>query len=181
MLIPILRPHLDIIFVGFNPHPYSWERGKYYAHGSLWRIIRKAGLGAIYDDSQLLDYNYGITDLVHDKPTREAHEITDAEYAAGVVLFKRKVKRLRPRVACFTGKGVYKFFAHLKTTAAIEYGAQDEYEGIQLYVVPFPSHKWMTDAAKVEHYTGLSSFLPVHHRSRTENKSLVAASAETVE
>ena len=159
MLSPILRPHLDIIFVGFNPHPYSWDRSKYYAHGSLWRIIRKAGLGEIYDDSQLFDYNYGITDLVHDKPTKEAHEITDAEYAAGVVRLKEDLKHLRPRVVCFTGKGVYKFFAELKSTKNIEYGAAGEWQGIKLYVVPFPSHKWMTDAAKVEHYRGIRQLL----------------------
>lgn len=180
MLSPILRPHLDIIFVGFNPHPFSWDKGKYYAHGSLWRIIRKAGLGAITDDSQLFDYNYGITDIVHDKPTREAHEITDAEYAAGVVRLKKELKRLRPRVVCFTGKGAYKFFAGLNSTKGIEYGAVGRYENINLFVVPFPSHKWMTDAAKVEHYKVLCDSLPAAHPSRTE-KLLVAAPAETVE
>lgn len=159
MLTPILRPNLDLLIVGFNPHPYSWERGKYYAHGSLWRIMRKAGLGEITDDSQLLDFNYGITDLVHDKPTREAHEITDAEYAAGVRRLKSELETLRPCVCCFTGKGVYKFFDNRKSTAGIEYGAVGEYEGIKLYVVPFPSHKWMTDAEKVVHYQGLLPLL----------------------
>ncbi len=159
MLIPILRPRLDIIFVGFNPHPYSWDRSKYYAHGSLWRIIRKANLGEIYDDSQLLDFNYGITDLVHDKPTKEAREIIDAEYAAGVARLKKQLVKLRPRVVCFTGKGVYKFFAELKSTNEIEYGAAGEFEGIKLCVVPFPSHKWMTDAMKVEHYRKLRELL----------------------
>lgn len=159
MLVPILRSGLDILFVGFNPHPYSWDKGKYYAHGSLWRIVRKAGLGEITDDAQLLDFNYGITDLVHDKPTREAHEITDAEYAAGVKNLKQQLEALRPRVVCFTGKGVYKFFANLKTTVGIEYGAAGEYCGIKLCVVPFPSHKWMTDAAKVEHYRKLHDLL----------------------
>lgn len=180
MLTPILRPALDIIFVGFNPHPYSWDRGKYYAHGSLWRILRKAGLGAITDDSQLFDYNYGITDLVHDKPTREAHEITDTEYAAGVARLKEELKSLRPRVVCFTGKGAYKFFAELQSTKVIEYGAVGCYENINLFVVPFPSHKWMTDATKVGHYKVLCEFLPAAHPSRAE-KSLVAAPAETVE
>ncbi len=159
MLSPILRQNLDILFVGFNPHPYSWERGKYYAHGSLWRILRKAGLGEIHDDSQLLDHNYGITDLVHDKPTREAHEISDDEYKAATARLRRQLKKLRPRVVCFTGKGVYKFFADLRSTTEIEYGAAGEFDGMLLWVAPFPSHKWMTDAAKVEHYEGLLPLL----------------------
>jgi len=105
MLKPILRANLDVLFVGFNPHPYSWERGRYYAHGSLWRILRKSGLAPdIQNDSQLFDYNFGITDLIHDRPTREAKEIPDADYAVAVLRFRRQLTRLAPRVACFTGK-----------------------------------------------------------------------------
>lgn len=158
MLTPILRPNLDVLFVGFNPHPYSWERGKYYAHGSLWRILRKSGLGEIHDDSQLLDFNYGITDLVHDKPTREAHELTDEEYARGAARLRRELKRLRPRVVCFTGKGAYGHFAGLKTSA-IAYGFAGTFAASLLIVVPFPSHKWMTDAAKVEEYKAVRAAL----------------------
>jgi len=160
MLKPILRENLDVLFVGFNPHPYSLERGRYYAHGSLWRIMRKADLGEIYDDSQLLDHNYGITDLVQNRPTREAKEISDADYARAVVRFRRTLARLAPRITCFTGKGVYRHFAGLKANVTIEYGLQaEEFDRTKLYVVPFPSHKWMTDAEKVEHYRGLRVLL----------------------
>lgn len=158
MLTPILRRDLDVLFVGFNPHPYSWERGRYYAHGSLWRILRKSGLGEIYDDSQLLDFNYGITDLVHDLPTREAHEVADEEYKRGAVRLRRELKRLRPHVVCFTGKGVYAHFAEVKTTA-VAYGFVGRFADSQMVVVPFPSHKWMTDAGKVEHYRVLLPLL----------------------
>lgn len=160
MLKPILRQNLDVIFIGFNPHPYSWERGRYYAHGSLWRILRKSGLGEIYDDSQLLDYNYGITDLVHNRPTREAKEISDADYERAAMRVRRQLAKLAPRVACFTGKGVYRYFAGLKASAPIEYGLQaGEFRRTLLYVVPFPSHKWLTDAEKVSHYRGLRASL----------------------
>ena len=153
MLKPILRPRLDVIFVGFNPHPYSWERGKYYAHGSLWRILRKSGLAPdIRYDSQLFDYNFGITDLVHDRPTREAKEIGDADYAEAAARFRRQLTRLRPRVVCFTGKDVYRHFAGLKRSAKIEYGVAGNFRESLVYVAPFPSHKWMTDEEKAEHY-----------------------------
>src|SRR5918993_4633282 len=99
VLKPFLRAGLDVLFVGFNPHPSSWERGRYYAHGSLWRVLRKSGLAPeIRDDSQLFDYNFGITDLVPDRPTREAKEIPDAEYREAAVRFRRKLSRLKPRV-----------------------------------------------------------------------------------
>ena len=118
MLTPFLRPGLDVLFVGFNPHPYSWERGRYYAHGSLWRVLRKSGLAPdIRDDSQLFDYNFGITDLVPDRPTREAKEIPDAEYREAAVRFRRTLLRLKPRVVCFTGKDVFRHFAALQRLA----------------------------------------------------------------
>jgi TDG/mug DNA glycosylase family protein len=105
LLKPILRANLDVLFVGFNPHPYSWERGRYYAHGSLWRILRKSGLAPeIQNDSQLFDYNFGITDLVPDRPTREAKEIPDAVYREAAARFRRRLTRLAPRVVCFTAK-----------------------------------------------------------------------------
>jgi len=161
MLKPFLRPNLDILFVGFNPHPYSWERGRYYAHGSLWRILRKSGLAPdIRDDSQLFDHNFGITDLVHDRPTREAKEISDDDYARAAVRLRRQLARLCPRVVCFTGKDVYRHFAGLKRSAIVEYGLQSEgFKNSWLFVAPFPSHKWLTDAEKARHYAGVLPLL----------------------
>ncbi|MGH9943169.1 MAG: mismatch-specific DNA-glycosylase [Pyrinomonadaceae bacterium] len=160
MLTPFLRPNLDLLFVGFNPHPYSWERGRYYAHGSLWRILRKSGLAPdIQDDSQLFDYNFGITDLVHDRPTREAKEISDAEYTQAAARFRRQLKRLKPRIICFTGKDVFRHFAGLKRVAPVEYGLAGRYGESLVFVAPFPSHKWMTDEEKARHYAEMRGLL----------------------
>lgn len=160
MLKPIVRAGLDVLFVGFNPHPYSWERGRYYAHGSLWRILRKSGLAPeIQDDSQLFDYNFGITDLVHNRPTREAREIADEDYARAALRLRRQLIRLAPRVVCFTGKDVYRHFAGLKRNVAVEYGAAGRFHQSLLYVAPFPSHKWMKDSEKARHYEALRSLL----------------------
>jgi len=160
MLTPFLRPGLDVLFVGFNPHPYSWERGWYYAHGSLWRILRKSGLAAdIRDDSQLFDYNFGITDLVHDRPTREAKEIGDEEYARAAARFRRQVARLKPRVVCLTGKDVFRHFAGWKRSAAVEYGLAGHFAASLVFVAPFPSHKWMKDEEKARYYAGMLPLL----------------------
>ncbi|MEJ7619073.1 MAG: mismatch-specific DNA-glycosylase [Pyrinomonadaceae bacterium] len=157
---PILRPGLDVIFVGFNPHPYSWERGRYYAHGSLWRVLRKSGLAPeIRDDSQLFDYNFGITDLVPDRPTREAKEIPDEDYQLAAVRFRRQLARLRPRIVCLTGKDVYRHFAGLKRSADVQYGLAEKYKSSWIYVAPFPSHKWLTDEEKARHYAKMSELL----------------------
>ena len=176
MLKPIVRAGLDVLFVGFNPHPYSWERGRYYAHGSLWRILRKSGLAPdIRDDSQLFDYNFGITDLVHDRPTREATEISDDDYARAAVRLRRQLVRLAPRVVCFTGKDVYRHFAGLKRSCAVEYGAVGSFRRSLLYVAPFPSHKWMTDALKARHYSGLRRLLDDSLSSERESVRVVSA------
>ncbi|MEJ7713161.1 MAG: mismatch-specific DNA-glycosylase [Pyrinomonadaceae bacterium] len=160
MLKPILRPGLDVIFVGFNPHPYSWDRGRYYAHGSLWRILRKSGLAPeIRDDSELFDHNFGITYLVHDQPTHEAKEISDEDYRIAAARFRRQLSRLRPRVVCLTGKDVYRHFAGLKRSAEVQYGPAGQFKSSWIYVAPFPSHKWLTDAEKARHYAGISELL----------------------
>ena len=175
MLKPIVRAGLDVLFVGFNPHPYSWERGRYYAHGSLWRILRKSGLAPdIRDDSQLFEYNFGITDLIQDRPTREAKEIADEDYARAARKLRRELVKLAPRVVCFTGKDVYRHFAGLKRSCAVEYGEAGRFRGSLLYVVPFPSHKWMTDAEKARHYAALRPLLEgllssEHERVRVVN------------
>ena len=76
---------------------------------------------------------------------------------------RRELKKLRPRIVCFTGKGVYAHYAELKTKA-VAYGVIGEFGGSWLVVVPFPSHKWMTDAAKVEHYRMLLPLLSEKRR-----------------
>jgi mismatch-specific thymine-DNA glycosylase len=160
MLKPFLRANLDVLFVGFNPHPWSWERGRYYAHGSLWRVLRKSGVApSIRDDSQLFAHNFGITDLVHDRPTREAREVADEEYRRGATRLRRQIARLRPRIVCFTGKGVYRHFARLGAADDVVYGPAGRFGGSRLFVAPFPSHKWMTDAEKAAHYGGLNALL----------------------
>jgi G:T/U-mismatch repair DNA glycosylase len=170
MLKPFLRPGLDVLFVGFNPHPYSWERGKYYAHGSLWRILRKSGLAAeIHDDTQLFDYNFGITDLVPDRPTREAKEISDADYRQAATRFRRTLARLGPRVVCFTGKDVFRHFAGLKRGAHVDYGLAGRFRDSLVFVAPFPSHKWMTDAEKARHYRQIRALTKGRLPSRPES------------
>ncbi len=177
MLKPILRANLDVLFVGFNPHPYSWERGRYYAHGSLWRILRKSGLAPdIQNDSQLFDYNFGITDLIHDRPTREAKEIPDADYAVAVLRFRRQLTRLAPRVACFTGKDVYRHFAGLKRSTAIDYGVAGSFKKSVLFVAPFPSHKWITDAEKARHYKQIERVLSDDTLLRAPERATVRSS-----
>jgi double-stranded uracil-DNA glycosylase len=176
MLKPIVRAGLAVLFVGFNPHPHSWERGRYYAHGSLWRILRKSGVAPeIRDDAQLFDYNFGITDLVQDRPTREAKEISDEDYAQAAARLRRQLVRLAPRVVCFTGKDVYRHFAGLKRSRAVEHGAAGSFRRSLLYVAPFPSHKWMTDAEKARHYSGLRGLLDGSLSSRRESVRVVKA------
>ena len=175
MLKPFLRPGLDVLFVGFNPHPYSWERGRYYAHGSLWRILRKSGLAPdITDDSQLFQYNFGITDLVPDRPTHEAKEICDADYALAAARFRRRLVRLRPRVVCLTGKDVYRHFAGLKRSSAVEYGLAGRFRESLVFVAPFPSHKWMKDSEKAAHYRRIRPLIDGRLPSGAESIKVLA-------
>ena len=151
----LLNDALDVVFVGINPSVYSAERGHYFARGSnrFWPCISRsvltlrarAGLGvetlAPEHDRALLDYGIGFTDLVK-RPTPKASDLTPVELAAGVDHLLEKIKRYRPRVACFHGVTGYRYVHNVLVgkTAAVALGLQSmQLEGTRLFLVPNPS------------------------------------------
>jgi len=52
-------------------------------------------------------YGYGFTNIVA-RTTRRADEISADDYATGRRILLAKLKRFRPQIACFVGKGVYR-------------------------------------------------------------------------
>jgi TDG/mug DNA glycosylase family protein len=151
----LLRDGLDVVFVGINPSVYSAERGHYFARGSnrFWPCISRssltraarrglgvAALGPEYD-AALLDYGIGFTDLVK-RPTPKASDLTSAELAAGVEHLLEKIRRYRPRIACFHGvtgyRAVHSFITSKSEKLALGLQAP-KLETTQLFLVPNPS------------------------------------------
>lgn len=116
LLLPdLLKPDLAVIFVGFNPSLRSARLGHHFAGRSnrFWKILYLAGLTdrllAYQEDGRLLDYGYGLTNIVS-RPTQRADEITSEEYREGRRILREKIGLYQPRIVCYVGAGVYKAF-----------------------------------------------------------------------
>jgi len=138
-----LKENLMVLFVGFNPSIRSSEVGHHYANPNnrFWKILYESGLTPrkyeAMEDAKLLDLGFGFTNIVK-RPTKAADEITKEEYAEGREILKRKVDRLKPKVVCFVGKGVYQQYSGLK---GIQWGKQTKglVPGVVDFVAPSSS------------------------------------------
>ena len=81
-----IRPNLKILFIETNPRLKSVRIGHYFAGSSnmFWRLLHESKLTeerlTTKTDSSILDYEYGLTDVVK-RPTRSTTELlrTDAD------------------------------------------------------------------------------------------------------
>ncbi|WP_221564856.1 mismatch-specific DNA-glycosylase [Alkalihalobacillus sp. TS-13] len=140
----ILDDDLKIVFVGFNPSILSGEMGHHYANprNRFWNILYQSGLtdcvyAPVEDRLLLTKFRYGFTNIV-ERPTKEAAEITKAEYKDGKETLKKKLKRYQPKVVCFVGKGVYNQYSGRRN---VEWGLQIEpvISGMKEFVAPSSS------------------------------------------
>ncbi|MGE0056706.1 MAG: mismatch-specific DNA-glycosylase [Dehalococcoidia bacterium] len=137
-----LREGLDLVIVGINPGLRSGASGHHYAFpgNHFWKLLYESGLLpeplTFAEDHRVLEYGIGLTNLV-DRTSREASELSKAEMAAGAESLKAKLLRLRPKVVCFNGMGIYTAFSGKKT---VPLGLQEEtLEGMLMFVVPSSS------------------------------------------
>lgn len=138
-----LKENLKILFVGFNPSIRSSETGYHYANPTnrFWKILYQAGLTpwkfAPEENSKLLDLGFGLTNIVA-RPTKEAAEITKAEYKEGATSLQEKILKFKPTAVCFVGKGVYQEYSKKRQ---IPWGLQEEpvLPGVIEYVAPSSS------------------------------------------
>lgn len=154
----LLRPGLRLVFIGYNPAIFSAEAGHYYARpgNMFWRHLSASGLaGRVVmpeDDRRLPDEaGIGFTDLCC-RPTVRASELTTAEIREGALRLHGELMEYQPRIACFSGRGIYQHFGRhalgLSTAelAARPYGEQPERLGATVpWVIPSSSglaSKW---------------------------------------
>jgi TDG/mug DNA glycosylase family protein len=104
----LLRPGLDLVFVGINPGEYSARARRYYAHpgNGFWRALSASGLtheaAGPGDDRRLLaERGIGFTDVVK-RVVTDSSDVTDAELRASAPAFRRRIAFARPRAVCFT-------------------------------------------------------------------------------
>ena len=154
----VVRPGLDVLFVGINPGLYSGAVGHHFARpgNRFWKALHLSefttDLLSPFDDRRLLDHGLGVTNLVaratpadHGlgitnlvrRATSGAAEVGDEELRAGGRRLRRKAGRLVPRFVAFLGVTAYRSAFGLPFASV---GAQAEAFGpSRAWVLPNPS------------------------------------------
>lgn len=150
-----LRPGLDLVFIGINPGIYSLYKGHYFARTTsrFWPAFSKSRLSEPMrtalgvqslrpeHDCELPRFGIGLTDVVK-LPSSNASQLTPADFAEWAPRLLARLRRLKPRVACFHGLTAYRpFLLHaLKSVERPQLGPQPHAIGnTRIFVVPNPS------------------------------------------
>ena len=147
----LLAPGLSLVFVGLNPSEYSAREGHYFANprNRFWTAFNRSALlppalgrdCAPTDDSVLLEYGIGFTDVVK-RPTPQGSGLRAADYRRWAPLLRDKLLQCRPLLVCFHGLMAYKAYLEYAEgeKAAPELGPQPRPIGDSaVFVVPNPS------------------------------------------
>lgn len=109
----LIAPNLDVLFCGINPGLYSAAVGHHFAGpGSrFWVTLRDSGLTprlySAFEEDQLLDLGYGITNLVP-RASAMADELSLAELRTGAARLRKLVLRYQPRFLAVLGFVAYR-------------------------------------------------------------------------
>ena len=176
MTLPdLLRPGLDLVFIGINPSVYSVAQGHYFARKTnrFWPAFSRSSLSESarralgvdqlepFHDAMLLDHGIGFTDVVK-RATARADLLDPGEFAAGASELAGKLETFQPRIACFQGMMGYRPFArvHAPDSPKPVLGEQTFRIGrTRLFVVPSPSpaNAHASPAVQTEWYDRLAA------------------------
>ncbi len=138
----VIAPGLKILFCGINPGLYSAAVGHHFARpgNRFWKMLWDAGftprLLSPFEDGELLQYGYGITNIV-DRASARADELSSSEFAAGAQRLKTKVQQYHPKFVAFLGIGAYR---QAFNCPHAQVGLQPEMMGnSRIWVLPNPS------------------------------------------
>jgi len=140
---PILRPGLDVVFVGFNPSLPAWRTGHYYANPGnrfyrlLWEVGLTPHLLSPSEDRTLPDHGIGAVDLLP-VPSARADLVPAAAFREAAPALLARLAELEARAVCCNGVGVYR---HLFGRAPGRLGRQpgEAIGGSAVFVVPSTS------------------------------------------
>lgn len=138
----VIGPGLRVLFVGINPGLYTAAVGHHFARpgNRFWPALYDAGftsrLLSPYEERQLLENGYGITNLVN-RATATADELAAAELAQGGRRLEQNIHHYRPRFVAVLGIGAFRS-AFNQPKASL--GRQKEHiAGAVVWVLPNPS------------------------------------------
>jgi double-stranded uracil-DNA glycosylase len=109
----VLRPGLDVVFVGYNPSRLAWHTGHHYANpgNRFYHLLHDAGLTprrfAPAECRDLPGLGIGLADLLHTWSPR-ADDFAPATYRAALPAFCARISRASPRAVMLNGIGIYR-------------------------------------------------------------------------
>jgi TDG/mug DNA glycosylase family protein len=137
----VITPHLKVLFCGINPGLYTAAVGYHFARpgNRFWPALYEGGFTPrlLYpeENAELLEYGYGITNLV-EKPTLQAGELTKDELIDGRVEFEKKIAIFKPNWVAILGLQAFRIAYDKKARL----GKQDFLIGeSKVWVMPNPS------------------------------------------
>jgi TDG/mug DNA glycosylase family protein len=144
MILPdYLATDLVILFVGTAASDISAEKGHYYANPSnrFWQLLFHAGLMdhllSVEDDSTILEYGLGLTDVVKTQHSGDDRRLLKEHIIAGRQHLFQKIQQYTPKIVCFTSKNAFHVFFGYR---AQSFGLQPETLGrSRVFVTPSPS------------------------------------------
>jgi TDG/mug DNA glycosylase family protein len=138
----VIAPGLKVLFCGINPGLYTAAIGHHFGRpgNRFWPALHLGGftprLLTPYEERQLLEVGYGITNLVN-KATARADQLSRVELRAGGQQLVEKVAAYQPRCLAVLGITAYRS-AFGKPQATL--GRQEQtISGTALWVLPNPS------------------------------------------
>ena len=140
-----VKPGVRVLFVGINPGIRSAAIGHHFAGYSnrFWKLLFESALVPepirAEDDARLTEWGYGITNLVP-RMTPGIDTLRPEEYAAGLRVLRRKVRRWRPKVVVFLGVTLFRVVFACRPGVPVSLGRQKErFEDASVFVLPNPS------------------------------------------
>ncbi|HMB81889.1 MAG TPA: mismatch-specific DNA-glycosylase [Vicinamibacterales bacterium] len=141
----VIRPPVRVLLVGINPGVKSSQLGHHFAGPSnrFWKLLYESRLVpepiGFADDVRLPEWGIGMTNLIP-RPTPGIDTLKPAEYIAGAVTLRKKIRRVKPEMVAFVGVTLFRSVFGWKAGRPIALGPQEErFEGARVFVLPNPS------------------------------------------
>lgn len=148
-IFPPMGVSLKIFFVGKTPIKKSVEKGHYFQGRqgtAFWNKLKKYDILKVkqgtYEDENLVDQKYGITDIV-----KKQHEPRDEpkpeEYIEGLTYITNKIKIYNPEVIVFVYMNVLTniLLHQFEISEKVNYGFNPQYDYLfdsRVFVFPMP-------------------------------------------
>lgn len=144
----LLRPGLELVFVGINPGVVSGRTGRYFAHprNRFWPAVNAAGIFNPPLSPETAhtanEQGVGFTDIVK-RPTPSASNLTARDFSEGAARLKTLLTRHSPLMVCMNGMTVWtNYLRHAEAVRDTKssFGEQKLLIGAsRVFVVPSPS------------------------------------------